>query len=247
MARRVIVQTLVWYGVMGLLLFVPAGTVYWPGAWAFLAEMMGLSAVTGLLLAHHDPALLAERLGSPVQKGQPTADKLLLIAILLSLGGWLVFMGIDARFGWSVVPVWAQALGALCVAVGLWTGYRAMRENSFAAPVVKIQKERGQRVIDTGPYSYVRHPLYAGALFFFLGVPLLLRSWWGPRADAGVPSAAGGAYSARGKDSALWIGGIRCLRRAGALPAGAADLVDLEMVANSLRPRECPVVNSISG
>lgn len=179
MAGKVIVQTLVWYGVMGLLLFVPAGTLHWPGAWVFLAGMLGLSAVTGLLLARHDPELLAERLGSPVQKGQPTADKFLLIAILLALAGWLVFMGFDARFGWSDVPVWVQALGALSVGLALWIGYRALRENSFAAPVVKIQKERGQFVVDTGPYSYVRHPLYAGALFFFIGVPLLLGSWWG--------------------------------------------------------------------
>jgi len=179
MVRRVIVQTVVWYGVMGLLLFVPSGTLQWPGAWAFLAEMIGLSALTGALLARHDPGLLAERLGSPVQKGQPTADKFLLIAIFLSLAGWLVFMGLDRRFGWSDVPVWVQILGALGVALCLWIGYRVMRENSFAAPVVKIQKERGQRVIDTGPYSYVRHPLYAGALFFFVGVPLLLGSWWG--------------------------------------------------------------------
>jgi protein-S-isoprenylcysteine O-methyltransferase Ste14 len=114
-----------------------------------------------------------------VQKGQPTADKFLLIALFLSLAGWLVFMGLGRRFGWSVVPAWAQVLGALGVAVCLWIGYRAMRENSFAAPVVKIQKERGQRVIDTGPYSYVRHPLYAGALFFFVGMPPLLSSWWG--------------------------------------------------------------------
>lgn len=180
MVRRVIVQTLLWYGIMGLLLFVPAGTLDWPGAWAFLAEMIALSTVTGLLLARHDPALLAERLGSPIQEGQPTADKFLLISILLALAGWLVFMGLDVRFGWSdEVPVWAQALGALSVGLTLWIGYRVMRENSFAAPVVKIQKERGQRVIDTGPYSYVRHPLYAGALFFFIGVPLLLGSWWG--------------------------------------------------------------------
>lgn len=179
MARRLIVHTLVWYGLMGLLLFVPAGTLDWPGAWAFLAEMLGLSAITGPLLARHDPALLAERLGPPIQKGQPVADRFLLLAILLALAGWLVFMGLDARFGWSDVPAWVQAIGALILGLSIWIGYRAMRENSFAAPVVRIQKERGQRVIDTGPYSHVRHPLYAGALFFFIGVPLLLGSWWG--------------------------------------------------------------------
>src|SRR5262245_44484261 len=130
MVRRVIAQTLMWYGVTCLLLFVPAGTVDWSGAWIFLAEMMGLSAVIGLLLARHDPALLAERLGSPVQKGQPAADKFLLISIFVSLAGWLVFMGFDRRFGWSdEVPVWAQALGALSVGLTLWIGYRTMREN----------------------------------------------------------------------------------------------------------------------
>jgi protein-S-isoprenylcysteine O-methyltransferase Ste14 len=179
MAGRAIVHALAWFGFMGLLLFVPAGTLDWPSAWAFLVELLGLSTVTGLLLVRHDPALVAERLGPPVQKGQPTADKFLLIAILLSLAGWLVFMGFDARFGWSTVPVWVQVVGALSLGLSLWIGYRAMRENSFAAPVVRIQKERGQRVVDTGPYSHVRHPLYAGALFSFIGVPLLLGSWWG--------------------------------------------------------------------
>jgi len=180
MARKLILQTLIWFGGMGLLLFVPAGTLDWPGAWAFLAEMVALSTVTGLLLARHDPALLAERLGSPIQEGQPTADKFLLISIFLALAGWLVFMALDAvRFRWSNAPDWAQVIGALSLALSIWIGYRAMRENSFAAPVVKIQKERGQTVITTGPYSYVRHPLYAGALFLFIGVPLLLGSWWG--------------------------------------------------------------------
>jgi protein-S-isoprenylcysteine O-methyltransferase Ste14 len=83
------------------------------------------------------------------------------------------------RFAWSSVPGWVQALGALILCVGVWICYRVMRENSFAAPVVKIQKERGQTVISTGPYRYVRHPMYFGALFFFIGTSLLLGSWWG--------------------------------------------------------------------
>ncbi len=180
MVVRLIVQTLVWFGGMGVLLFLSAGTLNWPGAWIFLAEMVGLSLVAGLLLARHDPALLKERLSPLVQKDQVAADKVLMSLILLLIGVWLVFMALDAvPFGWSSVPAWAQALGALSILLSVCIGYRTMRENSFAGPVVKIQMDRGQMVITTGPYSYVRHPMYFGGLFFFIGTPLLLGSWWG--------------------------------------------------------------------
>ena len=93
---------------------------------------------------------------------------------------WLVVMGLDAkRFAWSSVPAWVQALGALMTLWSIWFSYRTMRENSFAAPVIKLQHERGQRVISTGPYAFVRHPMYFGAVFYFIGVALLLGSWWG--------------------------------------------------------------------
>ena len=180
MVVRLIGQILVWYGAMGVLLFLSAGTLNWAGAWIFLAEMVSLGLAAGLALAQHDPALLKERLGPPVQKNQSPADKILLSAILVLTFGWLAFMGLDAvRFAWSFVPAWAQALGALSLLVSVGIGYRTMRENSFAAPVVKIQKDRGQTVITTGPYRYVRHPMYFGGLFFFIGTPLLLGSWWG--------------------------------------------------------------------
>jgi protein-S-isoprenylcysteine O-methyltransferase Ste14 len=180
MVVRLIVQTLVWFGGMGVLLFLSAGALNWAGAWAFLAVMVGLGLVSGLLLARHDPALLKERLSPPIQKNQIPADKVFMSLVLLLICAWLVFMALDAvRFGWSSVPAWVQAIGALSLFLSVWIGYRTMRENSFAAPVVKIQKDRGQTVITTGPYSYVRHPMYFGGLFFFIGTPLLLGSWWG--------------------------------------------------------------------
>jgi protein-S-isoprenylcysteine O-methyltransferase Ste14 len=180
MVTRLVIQTFVWFGLMGLLLFLPAGTLNWPSAWVYLAEMVSLSLVVGLLLAKHDPGVLRERLGSPLQRTQPSADKILLSIILVVIFGSMAFMALDAvRFGWSNMPVWVQAIGALTLLVSVLFNYRTLRENSFAAPVIKVQQERGHTVISTGPYGYVRHPFYVGAIFFFLGTPLLLGSWWG--------------------------------------------------------------------
>jgi protein-S-isoprenylcysteine O-methyltransferase Ste14 len=180
MVVKLLVQTFTWFGAMALLLFLSAGTLHWPGAWAYLAEMIVLGSWSGLLLVRHDPALVKERLGPLVQKQQPTADKVFIVVLLPLMVAWLVVMGLDAvRFAWSSVPVWAQVLGAFSLGFSTWLTYRTFRANSFAAAVVKIQPERAQTVISTGPYAYVRHPMYFGMLFFFLGTPLLLGSWWG--------------------------------------------------------------------
>ena len=118
MIVRLIVQTFIWFGAMGILLFLAAGTFAWPGAWAYLVLMVALSFTLGIDLARHDPGLLRERLGSPVQRDQPAADKVLLIVLLLSIFAWLVLMGLDAkRFAWSSVPVLVQVLGALMTSV----------------------------------------------------------------------------------------------------------------------------------
>ncbi|TPK42778.1 isoprenylcysteine carboxylmethyltransferase family protein [Mesorhizobium sp. B2-5-4] len=179
MISKLILQTFLWFGVMGALLFLSAGTLYWPGAWVYLVMMVGLSLTLGVVLARRDPGLMNERLSSPIQKNQTAADKILLSILLLAILGWQIFMGFDFRFGWSAVPVWVQVIGAAVVLLSIWIRYLTMVVNSFAAPVVKIQEERGQRVITTGPYSYVRHPRYAGAILFFAGTALLLGSWWG--------------------------------------------------------------------
>ena len=179
MIAKLLLQTFIWFGVMGALLFLAAGTLHWPGAWVYLVGMVGLSLTLGIALARRDPGLMNERLRPPIQKNQTAADKVLLSILLLAIFGWQIFMGFDFRFGWSTVPVWAQVVGTLVLLVGIWICYLTMLENSFAAPVVKIQDERGQRVITTGPYSYVRHPMYAGAILFFAGTALLLGSWWG--------------------------------------------------------------------
>ena len=114
------------------------------------------------------------------RRGQSTPDKIITGLLVLLYLGWFVFMALDAvRFKWSAVPAWLAAPGALAVLLACYIAYLAFRENSFAAPVVKIQKERAQTVITTGPYRYVRHPMYAGMIFYLLGAPLLFGSWWG--------------------------------------------------------------------
>jgi len=184
MARRLIVSTVGLIAVMAVFLLVPAGTLDWPAAWGFLAETGGLSLALGLWLGRHDPALLAERLGSPFQRTQKSWDKIFIAVLMVLYLGWLVLMGLDARWGISRVPLWLQALGALNVALSTYVTFLTFRENSYAAPVVKIQRERGHRVVSTGPYAHVRHPMYAGGLLMFVGMPLQLGSWLGLAAVA---------------------------------------------------------------
>ncbi|WEX89395.1 isoprenylcysteine carboxylmethyltransferase family protein [Sinorhizobium garamanticum] len=180
MIVRLIVQTVIWLAIIAAVLCASAGTVAWPAGWTFLAVMLAVSLIAGLSLARHDPALLKERLSAPIQKGQPLADKVLLTVIILYVFGSFAFMALDAvRFGWSSVPPWVQVLGALVLLLSMGLNYWTFRENSFASPVVKVQSERGQRVVSTGPYRYVRHPLYAGALLYVAGTSLFLGSWWG--------------------------------------------------------------------
>ena len=177
--RRGVVRAVVWVGLFALLLFVPAGTVRWPGAWVFLA-ILAASSLWGLAwLGRHDPGLLAERMRPPIQRGQPRSDKLLMVAFIPLWFGWYVLMGLDKRLGWSSVPAALQVLGAVLVCLGVWLSFRVLAENSYAAPVVRVQKERGHKVVTTGPYSYVRHPMYASVILIAAGVPLLLGSWWG--------------------------------------------------------------------
>lgn len=180
MVVKLLVQTTVWIAFTGVLLFLSAGTVGWPAGWFFLVEEGTLGLAVGLWLARNDPALLAERLSPIIQRDQKRWDKSLMGAVMVVWYGWLVLMALDAvRFGWSTVPLWARVFGAILIFLSVLIAWLTFRENSYAAPVVKVQRDRGQRVISSGPYRYVRHPMYAGAILFFIGAPLLLGSVWG--------------------------------------------------------------------
>ena len=180
MMMKSLIRTVLWLGVFAILLFVPAGTINWTGAWIFIIETSVISIVLAVWLARYDPELLKERMRSPIQKEQSAEDKIVTGLILVSFLAWFAFMALDAvRFKWSTVPAWLQLPGALGVLVACYIGYLTLRENTFAALVVKVQEERAQKVISTGPYRYVRHPMYASMIFYVFGAPLLLGSWWG--------------------------------------------------------------------
>jgi len=179
MIARLFLQNTIFTVGMGALLFASAGTLHWPSAWVLLATSAALGPLCGWWLYRIDPALLAERLRPVIQRDQPAADKVFIIAFIAAILGWLIVIGFDRRSLASDVPLALQALGFVlylaCTMFTMWV----FRENSFAAPVVKLQAERAQHVISTGPYAHVRHPMYTGMMLFFAGVPLLLGSWWG--------------------------------------------------------------------
>lgn len=177
---NLIVQTIVWFGFMGAIIFGAAGTVDYVGGWLYLGQMIAVSVVLALYMVRVDPGLLQERLKPPIQKGQPLADKLILIPLLILMFGGMGFMAADAaRWRWSAMPPSVQWAGCALLLAAIFFMFWTMRTNSFAAPVVKIQKERGQTVITTGPYAIVRHPLYFGALFYVAATSLVLGSRWG--------------------------------------------------------------------
>lgn len=171
-------QFVAWTVFMAALILWPAGTLAYPGAWVFIA----LSTIGGfamiLWLSKRSPTLLRERMSAPVQRNQKPWDRIWLSLFILAFCVWLAFMGWDAaRAGFAAVPVWLQVLGGLAIVLYMLGAWWTFRENAFAAPVVKIQE--GQQVIDTGPYAFVRHPMYVSALFLLIGTPLLLGSWIG--------------------------------------------------------------------
>jgi protein-S-isoprenylcysteine O-methyltransferase Ste14 len=179
MIAKLLLQNSIFVVALGALLFASAGTLDWSAAWVFLVVSAIIGPACGLWLAKTDPALLAERLRPTFQADQPAADKKFMLTFVVATLIWLVAIGLDRRAQASDVPLPLQALGLamylLSTAFIMWV----FRENSFAAPVVKVQAERHHRVVSSGPYAFVRHPMYSGIMLFFFGVPLLLGSWWG--------------------------------------------------------------------
>lgn len=178
--RILIVGFIGLFAVFALALFLAAGTVWWPEGWAYLLLFFGANAALARWLLKHDPELLQERMTGIGKRGEPFWDKVFLAALEIFLLAWFAVMGLDAvRFRWSQMPAWLQVVGVILLLVSFYLFFLTFRENPYLSSAVRVQKERGQKVISTGPYNYVRHPMYAAVIPFAAGTALLLGSWYG--------------------------------------------------------------------
>jgi len=175
---RIAAELVIWFFIMSAALFGAAGTFLWLEAWLFLVLQFSFSTYAALWLKKRNPELLKERMTFC----KPTARVWDKAYIWISTGifiFYLILPGLDAmRYGWSEAPVFAETAGFLGIVVSFAVIFVVMKENPYLSRVVEIQKERGHRVVETGPYRYVRHPMYAGAVILFLSIPLALGSYW---------------------------------------------------------------------
>ena len=169
---------------LGLALFVSAGTLRWWQAWAFIGlSVMGV-AFELLVLLPYDPELFAQQ--SAVQEGTKQWDTVLtVLSVLVFYAIALVVAGLDFRLGWTPpFALWRYILGIVLFLISSTIIYWAMMENTFFTSTVRIQTDRNHKVCDRGPYAIVRHPGYAGGLLTYIALPLILGSWW-----AAIPAA----------------------------------------------------------
>jgi len=180
-SRLVIVQisqTTLLFLILAAALFIPAGRLAWLEAWIYLVVHYLLALMTAIWMLRTNPELAQERT-QPGKNVKHWDQTIVAINLTLTLALYIV-IGLDAgRFGWSAVPWSVRLLGLLgfIPAFGLPVG--AARANAFLSSRVRIQEDRGHQVVDSGPYRYVRHPMYVGMMFFDISLPLLLGSWWG--------------------------------------------------------------------
>ncbi|MDQ2732447.1 MAG: isoprenylcysteine carboxylmethyltransferase family protein [Armatimonadota bacterium] len=173
--------------VMGILLFVPAGTVYYSQAWTYLGVFFGGSCVVTLYLMKKDPALLNRRLGAGPMAEKEKTQKVIQLFTSIGFIALLIVPALDHRFFWSNVLPYITIAGDMLTALGFAIILLVFKENTFASATIELFEE--QKVISTGMYAFVRHPMYAGALLLFIGTPLALGSYWGLLASLAELSA----------------------------------------------------------
>jgi protein-S-isoprenylcysteine O-methyltransferase Ste14 len=162
---------------MGLLLFVPAGTVRYWQAWVYLSIFTGASVITTLYLMRNDRELLARRMsGGPPAEKRPV-QKFIMLCTSICFIALLVVPAFAYRYAWFAVLPSGVVAGDVLVAIGFYLITLVYRENTFASATIEVTEN--QKVISTGPYAIVRHPMYASASLYLLGTPLALGSYWG--------------------------------------------------------------------
>jgi protein-S-isoprenylcysteine O-methyltransferase Ste14 len=142
-----------------------------------MAVFVGASAAITVYLAIKDPKLLERRMNVGPTVEKETTQKIIMFFAMIGFIVLFVFPAFDHRFGWSPVPSYISIVGDVLVAFGFLFIFFVFKANTYGASTIQIAE--GQKVISTGPYALVRHPMYAGALVMLIGVPLALGSWWG--------------------------------------------------------------------
>jgi protein-S-isoprenylcysteine O-methyltransferase Ste14 len=164
------------FAVMAVLLFLPAGTLNFWQAWVFLAVFFGAALSITLYLIKYDPKLLEKRVAAGPTAEKLTTEKIIQTITSIWFIAMLVIPGFDRQFHWSVMPPSLVLVGDFLLLLGFIIIFFVFKENSFTSATVEIQKE--QKVVTTGLYRLVRHPMYMGGFFVFIGMSFALGSWW---------------------------------------------------------------------
>ncbi|MBV9712685.1 MAG: isoprenylcysteine carboxylmethyltransferase family protein [Ktedonobacteraceae bacterium] len=177
---RLLLQTLAAFVggalLLGLLLFLPAGTFNYWQAWVFIVVFMITMSVFGVYFSITDPALVERRKHAGPAAEQSMLQKIVITILFVGLAALPVLSALDHRFGWSQVPWPVSWIGDALLVLSFIMFYFVFRVNSYGAS--NIQVEQDQKVISTGPYAFVRHPMYDGSIVMVLSIPLALGSWW---------------------------------------------------------------------
>ena len=210
---------------LGLLLWL-SGNWRWVEGWIFGVWWVSFASTILLWLHYRDPALLAERFRMPGTGGESRADVAILIGIKVCFLALIVLPALDVRFGWTPrLPLWCEVCGGILVLGGSFPFFRAFTDNTYASQLVRIQTERGQHVIDTGVYGFVRHPMYLGASLSVRWSRVTARLHFRPSLRTRHDRAARCAHLWRGEAVGTRSGGLQGISPEGALPVGTTHLV----------------------
>lgn len=171
-----LLNSLIGAAMLGVLLFLPAGTIQYWQAWVFIVVFAVSANGIGIYLSLKDPVLLERRKNIHPAAGSSPAQKVIGALIVLGVLSLLIVPALDHRFGWSSMPAYVSLLGDLLVVLSFVSHYFVFRENSYGGSTVEVFE--GQQVISTGPYAIVRHPMYSGVVVMCIGAELALGSWW---------------------------------------------------------------------
>lgn len=158
---------------VGLLIFLPAGTLAYTYGWFLIGLLFGPMLIAGFVMLFKSPAFLEKRLDA--KEKQATQKGVLAFSGLMFIAGFVV-AGLDFRFGWSRMPSWVVITAAVLFLIAYALYAEVMRENAYLSRTIKV--EEGQTVVDTGLYGIVRHPMYMATILLFLMIPLILGSWY---------------------------------------------------------------------